>query len=883
MGLDAAGYQYDMNWASIKAAGYTFAYEKATQGNYYIDPYYSYNITQAKAQGIAIGSYDFADFGVNPVTEADYFWKEIKSTISGDGLTLQPMLDAEKYQTGNEDSWIASWATELEADGAAAGFTLKPIVYTYQSWERDYLSSTTATNFPLWFAWPGSTAPTASNESPWTTYEVWQYGETGSIPTTDAGGSIPTSVQADADQLNGDANELRNLIVGEGRFLNGSTVQSTASVKAIQGSSPSGSTSITVASGTKGTVVSYPTYYNDAWYFDISFSNGVTGWVNQTSLLGVAAAPVAPVNSSPTNNSTVYAPPTLTWNSDPTAATFNIFLNNSEVASGITSTSYATSSSLSAGTYSWYVQAVNVDGTTNGSSWSFTLSDPVAPTNSSPANNSTSYLTPTLTWNASTGATTYSVYINNSLAASSLTTTSYTPGTLSPGTYSWYVQAKSSVGFTNGSAWSFTIGQPTPTATFYSQSTSLGASVFDFSISYTNPNDSQAQVDTTTFDNNDITVTGPNGYSQNAAFISQSQPGNGNQRSATYEIAAPNGAWNVLANGTYTIALNNNQVADVGGGYATGGSLGTFTVVDPFAYINSNEELVINATSSYPSISLGKSGANLNLYNGSSSLQYSPTGLTGVEFIGTSGNDSLSINTPLGVPLTYNGGSGSDTLLLSSGTLNVSTDLGATTSALTVDLFDSAHLTFSSDQHLAALNLYDNASVSLAPGGTIALETQSLQFNGNGYLDIADNALVVYGASSDDLQADISSGMDNGAWDGSGIISSVAATTLGYSVGFAPATSLSYSSVNGVSFSSQAIVVRYTADGDANLDGTVNADDLSLLMLAQATQQQAQQNNQAPPTVYWYNGDFNYDSQINADDYGLLSLGSAVQNQNLLG
>ena len=64
-----------------------------------------------------------------------------------------------------------------------------------------------------------------------------------------------------------------------------------------------------------------------------------------------------------------------------------------------------------------------------------------------------------------------------------------------------------------------------------------------------------------------------------------------------------------------------------------------------------------------------------------------------------------------------------------------------------------------------------------------------------------------------------------------------------------------------MSFSAKAIVVRYTADGDANLDGSVNADDLSLLLLAAVQQQTAQSNNQPPPTVYWYNGGiFNYDS-----------------------
>ena len=77
--------------------------------------------------------------------------------------------------------------------------------------------------------------------------------------------------------------------------------------------------------------------------------------------------------------------------------------------------------------------------------------------------------------------------------------------------------------------------------------------------------------------------------------------------------------------------------------------------------------------------------------------------------------------------------------------------------------------------------------------------------------------------------------------------------------------------------------MRYTYLGDANLDGSINSDDLSLLALTMAQEQAAQQNNQSPPTVFWYNGDFNYNSTVDADDFLLMSLGSAVQGQQVLG
>lgn len=52
------------------------------------------------------------------------------------------------------------------------------------------------------------------------------------------------------------------------------------------------------------------------------------------------------------------------------------------------------------------------------------------------------------------------------------------------------------------------------------------------------------------------------------------------------------------------------------------------------------------------------------------------------------------------------------------------------------------------------------------------------------------------------------------------------------------------------------ISIRATWKGDANLDGIINADDLSLIMLGQAQHK-----------TTWQAGNFNYDTQVDADDY----------------
>jgi len=93
-------------------------------------------------------------------------------------------------------------------------------------------------------------------------------------------------------------------------------------------------------------------------------------------------------------------------------------------------------------------------------------STPSAPTGPSPVSGATSApTTATLTWSASTGATSYDVYFGTSSSpslAGTVTGTSYQPGTLSNSTvYHWRIVAKNSAGSTSSATWSFTTSAAT--------------------------------------------------------------------------------------------------------------------------------------------------------------------------------------------------------------------------------------------------------------------------------------------------------------------------------------------------------------------------------------------------------------------------------------
>lgn len=89
-------------------------------------------------------------------------------------------------------------------------------------------------------------------------------------------------------------------------------------------------------------------------------------------------------------------------------------------------------------------------------------------------------------------------------------------------------------------------------------------------------------VNAASIDASDISVSGPAGAL--AVTAVHLAGGSGSPLVVTYTLAAPGGAWTAAANGSYTVALNADQVTDLAGNPA-GGTSGSF-VVDISAAVN---------------------------------------------------------------------------------------------------------------------------------------------------------------------------------------------------------------------------------------------------------------------------------------------------------
>ncbi|MDK3155472.1 DUF4347 domain-containing protein, partial [Kamptonema cortianum] len=135
-----------------------------------------------------------------------------------------------------------------------------------------------------------------------------------------------------------------------------------------------------------------------------------------------------------------------------------------------------------------------------------------------------------------------------------------------------------------------------PTATLSTPAanvTTPGGTSYSFTVEYT---DNRA-IAIGTLDNNDIRVTGPNGFNQLATLVSPPFPGNNTPISATYQITPPGGSWDAADSGTYTLELLANQVTDTTGNPAAPATLGSFIVRFNQPPIANDNSYSVNANS----------------------------------------------------------------------------------------------------------------------------------------------------------------------------------------------------------------------------------------------------------------------------------------------
>lgn len=158
-GIDVSNHQGNINWSSVKAAGIEVAYIKATEANYYKDPYLKANYQGARSNGIKVGLYHFFRGNKNAREQAEYFINYLKEV----GITeydCKLCLDIETTE-GQDRTTLTTMAIEfLERVKELTGKEV--MIYTGPSFANDNLDNRLS-KYPCWVAHYGVSKPMSTN------------------------------------------------------------------------------------------------------------------------------------------------------------------------------------------------------------------------------------------------------------------------------------------------------------------------------------------------------------------------------------------------------------------------------------------------------------------------------------------------------------------------------------------------------------------------------------------------------------------------------------------------------------------------------------------------------------------------------------------------
>ena len=217
LGIDVSSFQGHPTWSSVHSDGVVFAFAKATEGNYYHDADYTYNMSNGKAAGVQMGAYDFArpDL-ISANTEADYFWAFAGGYITTDGKSIYPMVDFETLNghVGYTSyiAWFNAWSARVKTKkttfmhpvlyaSAGTGMCDLTTACTLSEWVANYNGQNLYTGNP-WSCCSCCNYVSPCTSNGWT---YWQVSSTGAIS------GISGNVDLDAYPL-----DLPSLIANQG-------------------------------------------------------------------------------------------------------------------------------------------------------------------------------------------------------------------------------------------------------------------------------------------------------------------------------------------------------------------------------------------------------------------------------------------------------------------------------------------------------------------------------------------------------------------------------------------------------------------------------------------------------------------------------------------
>ena len=149
-GIDVSYYQGKIDWNQVKAmkeddVQIRFAFIKATEGMFKVDPYFQRNWREAPKAGIVSGAYHY----FRPKKSGEWQAKFFLQTVNFDAGDLPPVVDIEELDGVSPEAMrleLQVFLSHIEKKTK-----VKPIIYTGLSFYKDYLKGY-FDEYPLWVA-----------------------------------------------------------------------------------------------------------------------------------------------------------------------------------------------------------------------------------------------------------------------------------------------------------------------------------------------------------------------------------------------------------------------------------------------------------------------------------------------------------------------------------------------------------------------------------------------------------------------------------------------------------------------------------------------------------------------------------------------------------
>lgn len=168
-GIDVSEWQGKINWQKVKGSDVDFAFVRISYGLNHIDKYYDYNMSQAEAAGVPVGTYVYS-LATNTKTAL----KEAQLAISkmnGHKVSYPVVFDLEYSKMGAlSKRRVAQIALAFCNEVKAAGYT--PMVYMNTNWYENEVDMSMLAGLDVWIASYSDRLPAPDRTK--YNYGIWQ-------------------------------------------------------------------------------------------------------------------------------------------------------------------------------------------------------------------------------------------------------------------------------------------------------------------------------------------------------------------------------------------------------------------------------------------------------------------------------------------------------------------------------------------------------------------------------------------------------------------------------------------------------------------------------------------------------------------------------------